>query len=135
MFNKIISCFLILLIFLLQVGCATFNQIPKEELTNYYTSKGRYPSINVKSSQTSYKIPRDKYYIESDTLYFDLSITEVQWAKKYPVADKMAMEDIKSVEVAATNPFLGTYIWIVGISLLGAAIGLLYGGNDLWPWF
>lgn len=134
--KKIISCFLVLLILLLQMGCATFDNIPKEELANYYTDKGRYPSIIIKSSQTSYKIPYDKYYIDSDTIYFDLSVTEVQWAKKYPVADKMAIQDIKSVEVAATNPFLGTYIWIVGGLLLGATIGLIFGGGeDLWPWF
>jgi len=135
MYNKIISCFLMLLIFVLQVGCATFDNIPKEELANYYTDKGRYPSIIIKSSQTSYKIPHDTYYIDSDTIYFDLSVAEILWAEKYTIADKMAVQDIKIVEVAATNPLLGIYVWIVGGTLLGVAIWSIYGGDDQWPWF
>jgi len=134
--KKIISCFLVLLIFHLQVGCATFDQIPKEELANYYTEKGRYPSIIINSFEFTYKIPHDTYYINLDTIYFDLRAVEIQRNKKYLVTDKMALQDIKSIEVAATNPFLGTYIWIVGGLLLGAAIGLIFGGGeDLWPWF
>ena len=135
MYNKIISCFLMLLIFVLQVGCATFDNIPKEELANYYTDKGRYPSIIIKSLQTSYKIPHDTYYIDSDTIYFDLSVAEILWAEKYTIADKMAVQDIKIVEVAATNPLLGIYVWIVGGTLLGVAIWSIYGGDDQWPWF
>lgn len=124
-----------MLIFILQVGCATFDQIPKDELSNYYTDKGRYPSLIINSSDITYKIPHDTYYIDSDTIFFDLNVMEIQRTEQDSVANKIAIQDIQSVEVAATNPFLGAYIWIVGAALLGVAFWLIYGGDDPWIWF
>lgn len=124
-----------MLIFILQVGCATFDQIPKDELSSYYTDKGRYPSLIINSSDITYKIPHDTYYIDSDTIFFDLNVMEIQRTEQDSVANKIAIQDIQSVEVAATNPFLGAYIWIVGAALLGVAFWLIYGGDDPWIWF
>jgi len=128
MYNKIISCFLIVLIFLLQVGCATFDQIPKEELTRYYTDNGRYPSLIIKSSDITYKIPHDTYYINADTVYLETKDEAIHRVKVHPLKDKIAIQDITSVEVAATNPFLGLYIWIVGFAALTTAVWLIVAG-------
>ena len=128
MYNKIISCFLIMLIFFFQVGCATFDQIPKGELTRYYTDNGRYPSLIIKSSDFTYRIPHDTYYIDLDTIYFYTKDDEVQWVKVHPVKDKIAIQDIMSIEVAATNPFLGLYIWIIGFAALTTAVWMIWAG-------
>jgi len=123
MSKKIMSCFLISLIFLLQVGCATMYEVPKKEFVNYYIDKGKYPSIIIKSNESSIKIPYDTYYFDSDTFYIDIKEVESQLSKNLFV-DKIAIQDVESIQVAGTNPFLGLTIVLIGLPII--TVGVLY---------
>ena len=118
MLRKAVSM-LVLLTFFLQFGCGTMYNIPKEEFTNQYISKKRYPSIIVKTLYSSYRIPYDSYYLISDTIYFDVNVVEVP-GEKYPDTDKIAMQDVQSIEIAGTNLLLAPVVLLaVGVVFIG----------------
>jgi hypothetical protein len=118
MLRKAVSM-LVLLTFFLQFGCGTMYNIPKEEFTNQYINKKKSPSIIVKTLYSSYKIPYDSYYLNSDTIYFDVNVVEVP-GEKYPDTDKIAMQDVQSIEIAGTNLLLAPVVLLaVGVVFIG----------------
>ena len=121
MLRKAVSMF-VLLTFFLQFGCGTMYNIPKEEFTNQYISKKRYPSIIVKTLYSLYRIPYDSYYLISDTIYFDVNVVEVP-GEKYPDTGKIAMQDVESIEIAGTNLLLAPVVFLAGVVVV---IGIIF---------
>jgi hypothetical protein len=118
MLRKAVSMLVLLTLFL-QLGCGTMYNIPKEEFTNQYINKKKSPSIIVKTLYSSYRIPYNSYYLNSDTIYFDVNVVEVP-GEKYPDTDNIAMQDVQSIEIAGTNLLLAPVVLLaVGVVFIG----------------